>query len=876
LIFDGDSGSTILRSNEIVLTAGPGFELTNPPVGKGGEREPIDPALLPAIDFSGLAEIGLSGDPKDSFFGVRQSGPLDLAEDGNGAGGPDLLAALEAGAIPERWDSIQLSSVQSDVFVDGLEVLADVTEDLFVDTGPEGSVEVHVPDQAISAAPFDDFVGSVEIDSNDISFQTSDPATSINVASEKLRLVSDRFLTTTDSEEDVFEVRNEGDPDRPIVRIRQVADFTDSQIPRPTQYYVRQLTVGIDPVEEVVPRESLAGLDIQLHSEGSTLTFDESLRDRVTTANLILESTLGDVVFDITSPTPGYEEIEAASVQLSSLLVRAAGGLGTIQIDPFDAGSPESPLTLRTTGEQRFEGSLALGGSLATWGQDLIFGGNVRVTDSEAGLLVLSAGSTVFEGEEVGDALNPLARLSILFDGGAEGTPNVQFGRRIDDDNDNGLDDSVDLENDPLLEEIGDEFAETPLPSNQEVWVRDDIVIGAVDVQYDNEVVVGRQRSALVATVGKALGDLTFHSLQGDFVMGPGEKLSVGGTARVEVGPGGVATLGDLAAIRLEVIADEIELVRRKDGVYYDRFGQTQSDAGPSITTNSLDFGGVVPTVVGVNRAPYFGFPDPFAPPIAPGNEDVDRFLRGFSAFAITPDARPLGTADFVFAVSNSQLVSEVPLLPPIGASRSDLSGAYGPVQLPTPTLVVLEPVALTEVDRLWELDVEPYPTPPSVLRARLLGGAIIDDIALAHVPGFTPVTEARLDAKDTEAAIALYSQIFGPDGERADHVRDVLQDALDLYLENTRARRVIGFELRRFVKNRPSTLFEAYQTLEELEQLFRYHRRLGLSPGEYRPVQLDWLREIQPDGITLDELSEAIHPSRYVRGSDILDIFGQ
>ena len=29
-------------------------------------------------------------------------------------------------------------------------------------------------------------------------------------------------------------------------------------------------------------------------------------------------------------------------------------------------------------------------------------------------------------------------------------------------------------------------------------------------------------------------------------------------------------------------------------------------------------------------------------------------------------------------------------------------------------------------------------------------------------------------------------------------------------------------------------------------------------------------------EGIGLDELSEAIFPSRYVRGSDILDIFGQ
>jgi len=86
----------------------------------------------------------------------------------------------------------------------------------------------------------------------------------------------------------------------------------------------------------------------------------------------------------------------------------------------------------------------------------------------------------------------------------------------------------------------------------------------------------------------------------------------------------------------------------------------------------------------------------------------------------------------------------------------------------------------------------------------------------------------------------------------------------------------VIGFELRRFVKNRPSTLYDAYQTLEQLDELFRFHRRLGLSPGEYRPIQQEWLRQIQPDGITLDELSEAIHPSRYVRGSDILDIFGR
>lgn len=152
----------------------------------------------------------------------------------------------------------------------------------------------------------------------------------------------------------------------------------------------------------------------------------------------------------------------------------------------------------------------------------------------------------------------------------------------------------------------------------------------------------------------------------------------------------------------------------------------------------------------------------------------------------------------------------------------------------------------------------------------------MINDLELPSNDEMVTVTVARLDSTDTDDAIALYASLFGPEGERSGEIREILQGALDQYLANTRAQRVIGFELRRFVKNRPSTLLEAYQTLDALDALFRYHRRIGLSPGEYRGIQQNWLRRIQPDGITLDELAEAIHPSRYVRGSDILDIFGK
>jgi hypothetical protein len=753
----------------------------------------------------------------------------------------------------------------------------------------DGRVEVEMPDAATSATPFDDFVGSFEIDSNDVAFRTDDPNTTIDVASRKLRLVSDRRLSGFDPDAETFAIRDEEDPERPIVRIRQVADPVDARLPRLDQYSVRQLQqnpITFEIEEVVVSRENLEDLDIQIErtAPGQALTFGEILRDRVTTANLQLVSA-GDVVIDVTSAIPGFEEIDVPDVLLASLDIRTLDGLGTITIEPFEPGSPDTPLRLGTEGDQRYGGAVVLAGSLAGEGRDIAFAGDVSASDADAGLALFVSRDARFEGD-VGASPGPLARLAVLFDRDASGTPNVQFGRRLDDDDDNGIDDAIDLAADPGLEEIGDEVAETPIPSDQEVRARDGILVGAIDGSdyapfvrgeiTEAELDLGRDRSALFATLGKALGDLTLQVTQGDFEMGAGERLSVGGTARVEVGAGRVARLGSVSALALEVVADEIELVRAQSGVYLDRTGETRGDAGPAISVNSLDFAGTVPRIVGAGRTPYFGFPDPFSPAIAPGNPEVERALGRFATFALKPGGGELAASEFVFRTSDESLVAQVPFLPPTGASRSDLSGASGPIEQPTPSRRAPEPIELARAERLRELDVEPVPTPPAVSIARLRGAAVIDDLGLATDGGLIRVTEGRLVAADAEAAIDLYERIFGPDGERAAEVRATLQDALDLYLETTRARRVYGFELRRFVKNRPVTLIQAYETLDELDRLFRYHRRLGLTPGEYRAIQLDWLRQIQPEGITLDELSEAIHPSRYVRGSDILDIFGE
>ncbi len=382
-----------------------------------------------------------------------------------------------------------------------------------------------------------------------------------------------------------------------------------------------------------------------------------------------------------------------------------------------------------------------------------------------------------------------------------------------------------------------------------------------------------RTQDVLFASIGKALGNLTLDSLTGDFLMGAGEKLSVGGTAQIDA-MGGRVQLGDVAALDLVVnTPGPVGLVRRESDSYLDRGGDTQTNNGPTIVANSISFNSSVnpdPVLLGTGKATVFGVPDPYA-------ANLPSFLDDFALFEIHPGGRALNTSDFRFASSSGPaLLAQIPALPPTGSSRSDLSGAFGPRRTPGLTREIPEPLQIADLDRLRALGIEARPTSNRVKFARLEDAAVIDDLGFRSDVESISVTDSRLDARDAALAIELYEELFGPEDDLTDRVREVLQAAVDRYLEQTRARRVIGFELRRFVKNRPSTMLEAFKTLESLDALFRYHRRLGLSPGEFRSIQNGWLRRIQPDGITLEELSEAIHPSRYVRGSDILDIFGR
>ncbi|MAG31092.1 MAG: hypothetical protein CL908_09410 [Deltaproteobacteria bacterium] len=844
-----------LQADSVLLSAGPTFEVTDPDSDGDDERDPIADAIASKIDFSGLDRIVRNTNATDSLFLVRQSASLDTSS----VEGDFLKAfgdpAVDLGA--DKWEDFDISSVQGNlIFNSGdLEGIALKTTDFSAGALAEGSrlaVEVPLTDEVVrDTASFSVFDGEVVLTSSELTLETTEATAALDLDSDNFQLVSTDRLTGFESEDERFRLLSDPDVlDRPIVRIRQIRDFADATLPGGDRYF-QAIPVG-DPIQ----RTDLSLLDIVLETSGSLLTFDDTLRDRVSGSNLSLVSTAGDIDIAIGSRTPGFENLdEYADLQLASFDVDANGGAGTIT---FSSAPSVEGLSIETLGDQHFNGQVELGTSLSTEGRDIAIRNDITRSGSpDIGLSVATTGKAIFGGD-IGSPSDPLAHLHLAFDSDqSTRTPSAEFGLRQDID--------------------GDGIDETPIDSDQQVFTRDEILFYAFEfgtsMSPSDLSSAGRRRAVPFASVGKALGDLTFTITDGDFEVARGERISVGGALTIDVDDGDVV-IGDISAIALTVIADSVGLLRRSSGVSNDLTGETQPDAGPAIVTNALvfrdtAFNDLTPTVVGRGRDPRFGFPS-----IA--DSALPNWNRAFSFFEIKPSGQPLTASDFVFASADEQLLVQVPSWVPKGASRSDLSGASGPRVLPTPTRTIREPLTLAHPERLLALAVDARKTTHEVIRARLEGVAVIDDLALSADEEFATVTDARLDAKDAELAIELYEELFGPDGLRANEVREVLQNALDSYLETTRARRVVGFELRRFVKNRPSSLLEAYGTLESLDSLFRYHRRLGLSPGEFRRIQRSWLVAIQPDGIPLDELAETIHPSRYVRGSDILDIFGR
>jgi len=305
--------------------------------------------------------------------------------------------------------------------------------------------------------------------------------------------------------------------------------------------------------------------------------------------------------------------------------------------------------------------------------------------------------------------------------------------------------------------------------------------------------------------------------------------------------------------------------------------GSSDSDAGVDWVAN--EFALHVPngvTVAGSGPNPVVGTPDGSRIALDTGE------TLAFSSAEIFPDGRRLDPSDLLFApdADNPDDLTVLDMRPS-GPPASDFSRVLtAPVPAPsTPAPTEGQP-ASELVFRAVGIEGRALSGRESTGRER--GAGIMDDASESWGGGWgTPnrvvrVAAPRLDAGRTGEADELFSRLFGADMERADQIRTTLGRAVADYREHTGAQRVLGFELRRFLRNRPSTQFEAHQLLEQLDRLFSVHRHSGLVRGEYRPIQRAWVAAIVPLGIDAGELAQAIHPSRYVRGSDVLDVFGE
>ena len=570
---------------------------------------------------------------------------------------------------------------------------------------------------------------------------------------------------------------------------------------------------------------------------GGSILIDGTLSNKLTFSALTLDAFASGTGADVI--------IEASPLEIDFDLILESLTVGTDSTAPIGiflsasgAGSENPELAILTLNDQTFNGEVTVDGRVELAGRVVHVTGSVDAADTApSDELVVAVRSQALLDGDVG-VNSDLELLRINFDPSA-------------------VADAAQL---PTLGLGGDADGPTT------VRARTIEILNAGDLEQDIEI-AHVPRAALASTIFKKTGDLEI--IADNFSMGEGEKLSVGGnlsiTARTPAGDGHAA-LGDLSALEIRVDADTIEIQRRAPGEYIDANGIIQPDGGVDYVANLINFVGPI-ELTGAGANPVFGIPDP---------QSIPAWMLPFSTFQSQANAELLTTANLAIPPDYISLAD----LHPQGGSRDDPSTMFIESEIvPLPVAWVAAPWLPINHASVEELGIDVQPMSVAEYMSQLRGATLIDDVGQGLTPGDgrpLRISDARIEGTEAARAVALLNELLGPQRGRALRVRTALQNALDQYLRTSGARRVVGFELRRFVKNRPSSLFAAYKALEDLDLLFALHRGLGLTPGEYRPIQASWLKAIRPEGITTRELAEAIQPSRYVRGSDVLDIFGE
>jgi hypothetical protein len=623
---------------------------------------------------------------------------------------------------------------------------------------------------------------------------------------------------------------------------------------------------------------ALAGAEVRLRSRSSDVIVGTALADRLILTNLVLAAA-DSVEVDVDEGLRDY------SLDLANLAVFSDeddDGVGRILLtteqtdrDSDLEADEYSRASIRTLDRQIYFGDVAVGANVRLKGNEVIFRDTVEAftsQDVDASLEVKVNNRARFA-DDVG-VVAPLDRLEVILgQPPANALTEAGFAERSD------LGDTI-----LVLRKEPDPSGGAGRANPERMTVRTQ---GNLHLRRKETDV---PRTAVIRAEGDELVDqFLFQSDGGNVAFGEQMRMAVDGSLRVESrDPGDPATgdapgkvkVADLAvAGRLALDAPEVFIRRRDGGRMLQASGAEVLDPGTLIVANDLSIETNNLVLSGEGRDPLFGLPNPL---------DAPDSLRGADGTLVYPVAaikrnfEPIDGSDIRLQETDpdrpnfGRLTDTFTMIRPDGPSAADLApDLNSDLDRLAPDLHQPLPLVVAALDErsLDTIGIALRGTTAAERESRREGAAVYDDVRPVRDP--VRVVSTRLMADMTGEAARSYDRLFGRNGENAPRIREILQGALDHYRRETRARRVVGFEFRRYVKNRPSSEFEAHQALLELDRLFRSHRNSGLSREEYREIQASWLASIQPDGITTEELAEAIHPSRYVRGSDILDIFG-
>ena len=125
-------------------------------------------------------------------------------------------------------------------------------------------------------------------------------------------------------------------------------------------------------------------------------------------------------------------------------------------------------------------------------------------------------------------------------------------------------------------------------------------------------------------------------------------------------------------------------------------------------------------------------------------------------------------------------------------------------------------------------------------------------------------VGDARANSEEAKQLRASFEALFGaPSSPAAAKMADenprraALQAAVDAFRAET-GQRPAGVSFRQFVESRPDQA-AALATLDELRQLFTSARQFGMTGEGIGNFKQQTLQEVQPTGITLDDLDAAV-----------------